>query len=42
MRLLLFAVLVAVSRAAILAPLYKHDEKIAGDYIVVLKVSLLF
>ena len=42
MRLLLFAVLVAVSSAAILAPLYKHEEKITGDYIVVLKVSFTF
>ena len=37
MRLLVLVALVAVSSAN-LAPLFKHDEKIEGEYIVVMKV----
>ena len=38
MRLLVFVALVAMSSAS-LAPLFEHDEKIAGEYIVVMKVN---
>ena len=37
MRLLVFVALVA-STSASLAPLFEHDEKIEGEYIVVMKV----
>ena len=40
MLVLLFVALVAVSTAS-LAPLFEHDEKIEGEYIVVMKVDKL-